>query len=84
MPDVPRCSAQAWAPAASSSLHMSSGTPTALRSLLCTARISVAKSAVFPILLLKVDSLGNVLLAVDGVEDPSLLSVDPLAYIVGG
>src|SRR3954454_15183786 len=79
-PVVARWSAQALAPAARSTLHTSGGTPTAARSLLCTARILLAKSAVFSVLLLPVDVVGKVALlsvvvVVDPPADEPLLSV---------
>jgi len=51
-PVVARCSAQVLAWAASVLFHTSGGTPTAARSLLCTASMLLAKSALkFPVLL---------------------------------
>jgi hypothetical protein len=52
MPVCDTCSAQAWAPAARLLLHTSGGTPTAARSLLCTARMLLAQSALIPPVLL--------------------------------
>jgi hypothetical protein len=88
-PVVARCSAQVLAPDARSSLHVSAGTPTAARSLLCTVRILLIKSAVFSVLLFAVGVVVVVPPPVDDepllsvVDEPSLLSsVCPLAYII--
>src|SRR6476620_3002476 len=76
-PVVAIWSAQTWASAASLSLHTSGATPTAARSLLCTARMALTSSSVnFPVLLLAVDVVGKVaLLSVDPLVDEPLLSV---------
>ncbi|HVD20364.1 MAG TPA: hypothetical protein VNB95_00300 [Nitrososphaera sp.] len=71
---VARCSAQAWALAASVSLHTSGGTPTAARSLLCTARMLLAQSALIP----------PVLLAGCGIAVGGGVSVAGGASVAGG
>src|SRR3954454_10197450 len=92
-PVVARWSAQALAPAARSTLHTSGGTPTAARSLLCTARIMLAKSAVFSVLLLPVDVVGKaellsvvvvVVIVPPPADEEPLLSVvvEPLLSVV--
>src|ERR671916_421039 len=54
------CSAQVCALAASPSLHARGGSLTAARSLLCTARMLLAQSAVIvPVLLLTCDALAG-------------------------
>src|SRR5918997_2013871 len=66
---VARCSAQAWALAGSVSLHTRGGTPTAARSLLCTARMLLAQSAVIiPVLVAPCDASAGGAVAGGGVS----------------
>src|SRR5688500_15068282 len=79
------CSAQAWAPAARLSLHTSGGTPTAARSLLCTARMLLAQSAlIFPVLLLTCDALAGGACAAGGGGGVSVVAGGGVSVAGGG